>query len=727
MVTDPVCKMKFPREKAAADYIYQNNTYYFCNAKCKEKFAADPELYLSGNAPAVSCCCSEVFEDDESLIDKKLKKLFWGFGLSGVMTLLIVLLNYIALFPDFFTRQIQFLLATFTVFVPGGFLLRRGAGSLKNFKLNMFTLISMGIASAYFYSVYALFFPDFLPESLIHNNSGKLHFQAAAMITALVILGQYLECRASRRAGRAIRSLAEQLPSIAHRVKKCCGSVESVALQEVLAGDLLQVLPGEKIPVDGILMEGCGTVDESMLTGESIPVDKSVGSKLAAGTLNCNTVLLMKAVQVGKDTLIARIIDLVKTARNTKLPIQKLADKVSAVFVPAVLAVAVLSLLYWGLIAGNWSMAIGNFMAVLLAACPCSLGLAAPLAVTVGVGAGAKNGILIKDPAILENLRKVDTLMLDKTGTLTENTLHVNKIYLAENISKERFCRILFALEQSSIHPVAKAVLAMKEFSEYKDHLPAVEDFTSMTGQGVCGIIDDVKFVLGNIDLMRSEKLDIEKFTAEQHIDLAQVEGSLLILAACGQIWGIAVVCDAIRPEAADITAQLKNRPLDLVIISGDNPTAVKRTAYTLGIEEFYAGLSPQNKLEKVRARQTFGRCVAMAGDGVNDAAALAAADVSIAVSSGADAALENAGVTLLDGGIGKLNNLFKLSDAVNETIRQNLYLAFAYNITLIPLAAGVFYEVIHCQISPAVSSIAMSGSCLLVVANSLKLWKIKF
>ncbi len=724
MVTDPVCKMTFPPEKAAATFDYNNTTYYFCNPNCKVKFAENPELYLSGNAPQTACCCcAEAFEDDDAVIRKRLRKLFAGFITASAITGIIAILNYGKFFDSQISNYIQFILATVAVFGSGGFLLLRGIKSLRGFKLNMFTLISMGISAAYFYSVYALFFAHTLPETLLNDQgAARLHFQAAAMITALVILGQYLEGKASSGATRAIRSLMEQLPAFAHRVRKCCGTVTDVALAEVAVGDWLKILPHEKIPVDGVVVEGTGSVDESMLTGEALHVEKAPGTKLAAGTLNGNTILVMQAEKVGSETLLARITELVKSARTTKLPIQKLADKVSAVFVPAVLAVALGSLIYWGFFAGNWSMALGNFISVLLAACPCSLGLAAPLAVIVGVGTAAGQGILIKNPSALEDLRKVDTLMLDKTGTLTENNLVVSNVFIADGIDHTLFYQALFALEQNSNHPLAQTVCRMKEFEQYADDLPEAEDFSSITGKGLSGIVNDIKFVLGSWDYLKSEFIDVESFAQANNLDLTNLDKSMLLLGANRKVWGFVMVSDVIRADAGTVTAELKNSGLDLVIISGDNTAAVKNCAYTLGIEEFYAKLTPKEKLEKVKNRQEFGRCVAMAGDGVNDAAALAAADVSIAMGSGSAPALENASITLLEGNIAKLGKLFAISQAVNDTIRQNLYLAFAYNITLIPLAAGVFYGILKWQFSPVLSSIAMSGSCLLVVFNSLKL-----
>ena len=724
MVTDPVCKMTISPEKAAATFVYNNTTYYFCNINCKEKFAVDPEFYLSGNAPAETCCCcAEAFEDDEEKISKRLKRLFRSFITATGAAVLIAVINHGKFFSSTAGNYIQAVLATLTVFGPGGFLLLRGVKSLKNFKLNMFTLISLGISAAYFYSLYALFFAHTLPAELLDaSGAAKLHFQAAAIISALVILGQYLEGKASSGAGRAIRSLIEQLPTIAHRVKKCCGSVSDVNIQEIIPGDYLKVLPHERIPVDGVVIDGSGAVDESMLTGESVLIEKTTGSTLAAGTLNGNTILLMQAKKVGSDTLLAQITDLVRSARNTKLPVQKLADKVSAIFVPAVLAVALFSLMYWGVIAKDWPLALSNFISVLLAACPCSLGLAAPLAVTVGVGCAAGQGILIKNPSILENLRKVDTLMFDKTGTLTENKLIVNNVCIDDCVDKDLFYQTLFALEQNSNHPLAATVCAMKEFACYSKSLPEVEDFSSITGKGISGIVNDIKFVLGSAEYLKSEFIAVDDFAEKHHLDLTTLDKTILLLGANRKVWGAVTVSDVIRHDAGEAVGFLKNNALDLVIISGDNTPAVKNCAYMLGIEEYYARLTAQDKLEKIRARQHFGRVVAMVGDGVNDAAALAAADVSIAMGSGSAPALENGDVTLLEGSITKLRKLFIISNAVNETIRQNLYLAFAYNITLIPLAAGVFYNVRNWQFSPVLSSIAMSGSCLLVVFNSLKL-----
>ena len=722
LVTDPVCKMTFPPAKAADKMEYQGKTYYFCNPNCKVKFAAEPELYLSGKAPAAPCCCcAEAFEDDDAVIDKRLKKLRNGFITAGAITLVLILLGHCGN-GSVWSRYVQWLLATLAVFGAGGFLLKRGLQSLQGFKLNMFTLISMGISAAYFYSVYALFFAGTLPQTLLNDNgSAQLHFAPAAMITALVILGQYLEGKASSGAGQAVRSLMELVPPEAHRIK-CCGGVEDIPLDQVQVGDTLKVLPFDKIPVDGVVIEGSGVLDESMLTGESLPVDKAPGSRLAAGTVNGSSVLIMKTSAVGSDTLLAQIVELVRSARNTRLPVQKLADKVSAVFVPAVLAAALAALIYWGFFAGNWSMALGNFIAVLLAACPCALGLAAPLAVTVGIGTGARHGILIKDPSVLENLRKVDTIMLDKTGTLTENNLTASGMKLADNVTPEEFFIPLLALEQNSNHPLAQAVMAMPEAAAYKEHLPAVSDLKIQPGLGLSGMVNDCKYYLGSLEFMQQNQLDTAGFAT----DSTCLNGrSIVCLGANGRVLGKVEFSAHLRSDAAEVVCDFKMHNITPVILSGDNPSAVKAVAYQLGIEEFYASLTPQQKLEKVKARQSFGRCTAMLGDGVNDAAALAAADVGIAVGSGTDAALANAGVVLLAGNIGKLGSLLQLSRAVNDTIKLNLMLAFVYNIMLIPLAAGFFYELIHWQVSPVICSLAMSGSCLLVVSNSLRLRKL--
>lgn len=723
LVTDPVCKMTFAPSQAADKMDYNGKTYYFCNPNCKVKFAADPELYLSGKAPAAPCCCcAEAFEDDEAVIAKRLKKLRNGFAQAAAATVALIILSHCCGIESGWGRYLQWLLATLAVFGPGGFLLARGIKSLKGFKLNMFTLISMGIAAAYFYSVYALFFASTLPQSLLNaNGTAQLHFAAAAMITALVILGQYLEGRASSGAGQAVRSLMELVPPEAHRIK-CCGGVEDVPVEQVKVGDSLKVQPFDKIPVDGVVLEGSGTLDESVLTGESLPVEKVPGSKLAAGTVNGSTVLIMKASAVGRDTVLAQIVELVRSARNTRLPIQNLADKVSAVFVPAVLTVALLALVYWGFIAGNWSMALGNFIGVLLAACPCALGLAAPLAVTVGIGTGARHGILIKNPAILENLRKVDTIMLDKTGTLTEKNLTASGLKLAENVPPADFFIPLLTLEQNSSHPLALAVMSMPEAAAFKENLPAVQNLEVLPGQGVTGVVNSCKYYLGSLDFMQKCGLDIAGFVPDDSI---LNDRSAVYLGANGRILGKAEFSAQLRSDAGEVISDLKLHNINPVILSGDNPSAVKAVACQLGVEEFYAALTPQQKLEKVKARQAFGRYTAMLGDGVNDAAALAAADVGIAVGSGTDAALANAGVVLLAGNIGKLGSLLELSRAVNDTIKLNLMLAFVYNILLIPLAAGFFYGLIHFQVSPVFCSLAMSGSCLLVVSNSLRLRKL--
>lgn len=722
---DPVCKMKVLPNKAAARFDHNGTRYYFCNIKCKEKFAADPEFYLNGKAAAEKCCCcADAFEDDQCKQSANLRKLELRFAIAALLTILIALVKYLPGINADFCKYIQFFLATLTVFGCGGFLLLRGVKSLNGFKLNMFTLVSLGISAAYFYSVYILFTNTTLP-SVAGGNLMQLHFLPAAMITALVILGQYLESRAGSKANRAVQALMELVPPVAHRIS-CCGKVEDIPLSQVKTGDKLKIMPHDKIPVDGTVYQGCGPVDESMLTGESLPPVKNIGDRLAAGTVNGESVLFMTAGATGNDTLLAQIVELVKNARATRLPVQKLADRVSAIFVPAVLAVALLSLLYWGLAVGNWQLGWGNFMSVLLAACPCSLGLAAPLAVMVGIGTGARYGILVKNPSMLETLNKVDTLLLDKTGTLTENDLKIENIYLADNVSEEDFYLPLLAIERSSTHPLAKAFMQMPQAEKYCSQLSEVEKLQSVPGQGMIAVIGKRKFLVGSIKFLQDNQIDCQAFFQRKQLDPDQWERSITALACEKELLGVATAGDRLREDAASVVAALKKRSIHPVIVSGDNASAVKRVACQLGIEEYYAGLTPQQKLEKVKALQAFGRNVAMLGDGVNDAAALAAANAGIAMGNGTDAALENAGITLLAGNIGKLAMLFQLTDAVNDTIKLNLLLAFIYNIMLIPLAAGVFYSLIHWQFNPVISAIAMSGSCLLVVSNSLRLWKIK-
>ncbi|MBE6379384.1 MAG: heavy metal translocating P-type ATPase [Lentisphaerae bacterium] len=727
VVTDPVCKMQFPVGRSAAQYEYNSTIYYFCNPRCKERFAADPELYLKSTSPAPGCCCcSEAFEDDQNKIDRRLRSLRNGFIISAVITVLLAGLEHCSYLDLYLRQNLQWLLASLAVFGAGGFLLKNGIKSLSGFRFNMFTLISMGIMTAYIFSVYALFFGFTLPESLLNGNGlAKLHFVPAAMITTLVILGQYLESRASRGASRAIRALMELVPPTAHRISEC-GCVKDVALDQIKKGDCLKVMPHEKIPVDGVVIAGCSSVDESMLSGEALPIAKQPGDRLAAGTENGESVLEMRSEAVGRDTLLGQIVDLVRAARNTRLPIQKLADKVSAIFVPTVLAIAVAALLIWGLAVKDWSMALGCFTSVLLAACPCALGLAAPLAVMVGIGRGARCGILIKNASTLEDLRKVDIIMLDKTGTLTENKPEITEVYIDDAIGEKEFYQTLLALEQNSLHPLAHAVKNMPQAAQFNHDLPPVEKFISIPGQGVKGVCNNAFFLLGSPEFMRQNQLDLQSFLNRIKVDITALERSVIMLGCDKKLLGMLVASDRIRPDAAGVIAEIKQHRIEPILLSGDNPTAVKSVALKLGIEEFYGALSPQQKLEKVKAMQAFGRRVAMVGDGVNDAAALAAAEVGIAMGSGTDAALENAGVTLLAGNIGKLGALLHLSRAVNETIKVNLYLAFAYNMLLIPFAAGAFYSLVHFQITPAVSAIAMSGSCLLVVSNSLRLWNLK-
>ncbi len=758
-VTDPVCHMKFAPGEAAARLDYHGQTYSFCSTDCQDKFKAAPEKYIHSHAADTGCtACTtppgavftcpmhpEIRQDHPGSCPKcgmdlelvpggnpdaargETRRMWGKFIAAAVLTVILMLFMWVPHLTGT-PRQpwmdyAQWLLATLAVFGPGGFLLARGVMSLKTRNLNMFTLIMMGILSAYLYSTYAMIFPETLPAPML-NAAGmpNLYFEPAAMIAALIILGQLFEARARSGAERAIRTLMELAPPVALRMKPD-GNTEDIPLDAVQVGDLLKILPGAKVPVDGTVESGSSSVDESMLTGESMPVAKNSGSTLAAGTLNGTGMLVMKAAKVGGDTLLARIIELVNSARNSKPPVQKLVDKVAAWFVPAVILSAVAALLVWGLVCHDWEFGMLNAIAVLLVACPCALGLATPMSIMVGTGVGARMGILVKDSGALENLRRTDILMLDKTGTVTAGKPRVVGIFTTKDVNNSDFLAIAAALERSSEHPLAAAVIAKAR--ENKVAELQTTEFESHPGQGVTGVVNGEKYVLGSAAFMRELKIPIADFLEQLTRPDMQV-GSRIFIAHHEALMGMLLVADPIRPGAAAAVTALREWNIEPVLVTGDNRTAAETIGNLLNIEEIYAETLPQDKFKLVKAYQAGGHLVAMAGDGVNDAAALAAADVGIAMGGGTDAALENAGITLLTGDIAKLTGAIRLSRAVHRNIKQNLFLAFAYNIIMIPLAAGVFYSLWHWHLSPVAGSIAMSVSSTLVVSNAMRLWKIK-
>jgi Cu+-exporting ATPase len=620
----------------------------------------------------------------------------------------------------------QFVLATPVVLWGGWPFFARGWASVRNRHLNMFTLIALGTGAAYLFSVFATLFPAALPHGLRtgHGGSAPLYFEAAAVIVTLVALGQVLELRARHATSGALRALLSLAPAIARRIRED-GHEEDVPLTHVHVGDRLRARPGEKVPVDGVVLEGASAVDESMVTGESLPVEKGPGDKVTGGTVNGTGSLVMRAERVGKDTLLARIVQRVGEAQRTRAPIQRLADRVAAVFVPVVIAVAVVTAVVWGVWGPEPRLAhaLVNAVAVLIIACPCALGLATPMSVMVGTGRGAQAGVLIRDAAALERLEAVDTLVVDKTGTLTEGKPRLVSVVPAPGFDEARLLKLAASLERGSEHPLAAAIV--EGAKERGVSLSQVEDFRSHTGQGVTGRVDGETVALGNAALMVARGVDAGEMGARA--ETLRAEGQTVVLVSVdGRLAGLLGVADPVKASTPEALELLREEGLRVVMLTGDSRTTAEAVARRLGITEVIAGVLPDAKGDAVRKLQREGRVVAMAGDGVNDAPALAQADVGIAMGTGTDIAMESAGVTLVKGDLRAIARARRLSQGTLGNIRQNLFFAFIYNLLGVPLAAGVLYPFFGLLLSPIFASAAMSLSSVSVIANALRLRKLK-
>jgi Cu+-exporting ATPase len=613
---------------------------------------------------------------------------------------------------------LEFALATPVVLWCGLPFFKRFWTSLVNRSPNMFTLIGLGTGVAYTYSVVATVAPQIFPESL-RRMSGypDVYFEAAAAITALVLLGQVMELRARSRTSAAIRALLDLSPKMA-RLLSADGSEKDVPLESVKPGDKLRVRPGEKIPVDGIVLEGRSSIDESMITGESIPVEKEANSKVIGATINATGSFVMQAERVGSDTLLARIVQLVGQAQRSRAPIQKLADRVSAWFVPAVVAVAAITFAAWFFIGPQPRLAnaIVNAVAVLIIACPCALGLATPMAIMVGTGRGAHAGVLIKNAEALETLEKVDTLVVDKTGTLTEGKPRLINVAPRGNILQDDFLRLVASVERASEHPLAASILAAA--SEKGIRLAPVEGFRSYPGKGIAGVVEGKHLAAGNAQFMN----DLEISVPEQPENWLRSGETAIYVAIDGKFGGWVCAGDPIKNGVPRIINQLMAEGLRIVMLTGDNRTSAEAVARSVNISEFEADILPEGKLEVIRKLQQQGRVVAMAGDGINDAPALAQANVGIAMGTGTDVAMESGGITLVKGDLTGILRARKLSQATMRNIRQNLFFAFVYNAIGVPIAAGVLYPVFGWLLSPIFAAAAMSFSSVSVITNALRL-----
>src|SRR5438067_2307174 len=670
----------------------------------------EPKTQIAGN-------------EEDNAEPRDMTRRFW---IGAVLALPVFVLGMAHVFPNApiwvasdGSRWLQFLLSTPVVLWCGWPFFVRGWQSIRNRSPNMFTLIAMGVGVAYIYSAVVMLAPSIFPASFQEHGKIGVYFEAAAIITVLVLLGQVLELRARTRTGSAIRALLNLTPQKAHVIRN--GEEIDAPLVEVHVGDQLRVRPGEKIPVDGKIIEGNSTLDESMLTGEAMPVEKSPGDKVTGGTVNQTGSFLMEAERVGSETVLARIVEMVAQAQRSRAPIQRLADRVASWFVPAVIAAAVITFIIWAILGPEprFAHAIVNAVAVLIIACPCALGLATPMSIMVGVGRGAHAGVLIKQAEAMERLEKVDTLVVDKTGTLTEGKPRLTSIVALNSFCAEELLRLTATLERASEQPLAGAVVMAA--NERGLQLSAAQEFESRPGKGVTGRVDGKLIAAGSWALMREQGIEQTAVGV-----LGGVDATGIFVAVDREYAGSITVADPVKQSARSAITEAKQQGLKLVMVTGDNRVVAETIARQLGINEFRAEVLPGEKSKIVQNYQQQGRIVAMAGDGINDAPALAQANVGIAMGTGTDVAIESAGVTLLKGDLSGIVRARKLSQATMKNIRQNLFFAFIYNSIGVPIAAGVLYPLFGILLSPILAAAAMSFSSVSVITNSLRLRNVK-
>jgi Cu+-exporting ATPase len=758
---DPVCEMKIDPAKAAASIEYEGATFYFCSQGCAAKFRAAPEKYAQNNSDGApshaatktepqgkytcpmhpqivrdgpgSCpICGMALEPREVTAEgsnPELVNMTRRLWISVALAVPMLALMVSAFLPSmpmqhlFSARAwgwIEFALATPVVLWCGLPFFVRSWQSIVLRSLNMFTLISLGTGSAYLYSVFATVVPQIFPASF-RGGGGQIdvYFEPASVIVALVLLGQVLELRARSQTSGAIRALLGLAPKTAKRLDDQGGEAD-VPLDQVQVGDRLRVRPGEKVPVDGTVLEGHSSVDESMISGEPIPVEKDSGTKVAAGTVNGTGGFVMRAERVGAGTLLSQIVKMVSEAQRSRAPIQRLADRVSSYFVPAVIVSAIIAFAVWYFVGPQprFAHALVNAVAVLIVACPCALGLATPMAIMVGTGRGARAGILIRNAEALETFGKVDTLIIDKTGTLTEGKPTLSAVIPQPGINENDLLQLVASLERSSEHPLAAAIVRGGEARKLS--LSDAVGFNSTTGKGVKGIVSGKQVAVGNAELLRD--LSVDPAPLLDQAEALRMEGqTVMLIAVDGKAAGIVGVADPIKESTPDAIRELKAAGLKIIMVTGDNATTARAVADKLGIE-FEADVLPQKKADVVKERQQQGSVVAMAGDGVNDAPALAQADIGIAMGTGTDVAMEAGGITLLKGDLRGILRARHLSKSTMRNIRENLFFAFVYNAVGVPLAAGVLFPGFGLLLNPMIAAAAMSFSSVSVIGNALRL-----
>ncbi len=758
---DPVCGMKVDRASASHMHKQGGENFYFCSSSCEDKFTADPQSYLEGKTQAepmpegtlYTCpmhpeiiqegpgeCpkCGMALEPkgvpagDEGpnpeLVD--FKKRFVVGAIFAVPLLVLAMGGYVGLPIESWigkstSHWIELILATPAVLWSGWPFFVRGWKSLQTMNLNMFTLIAIGTGTAFVYSVIATVMPDIFPDAFrAADGSVGVYYEAAAVIVVLVLLGQVLELQARERTGGAIRALLDLAPKTAMIVRED-GSQEEVPLESVQHGDILRVRPGEKVPVDGTVTEGRSSIDESMLTGEAVPVEKNTGDDVTGGTLNGTGSILMRAERVGSDTMLSQIVNMVAEAQRSRAPIQKLADMVAGYFVPVVLLIAVIAFIVWSIWGPAPAMAYGliSAVSVLIIACPCALGLATPMSIMVSSGRGAQAGVLIKNAESLERFASIDTLIVDKTGTLTEGKPRLMEVLATGKTEEKALLQLVASLERGSEHPLAEAIVKgakARDLSLFK-----TDDFEALTGKGVRGRIDGKIVALGNDKLLAAFDLEAGEMTAKAD-DLRSKGQTAMFVIIDNELAGIVSVADPVKATTPKALQQLKAEGLKIIMVTGDNIRTANAVAADLDIDEVVADVLPDGKAKIVKRLQSEGAVVAMAGDGVNDAPALAQADVGIAMGTGADVAMESAGFTLVKGDLRGIVRARKLSEATMRNIKQNLFFAFIYNALGVPVAAGVLYPVFGLLLSPIIAAAAMSFSSVSVIANALRLRSVK-
>ncbi|MDZ4281226.1 MAG: heavy metal translocating P-type ATPase [Hydrogenophaga sp.] len=749
---DPVCGMTVTA-KSDHSLTHEGRTFYFCSAKCKGKFAENPPSYLAPEPPAeaspavtgaIYTCpmhpeirqdhpgncpkCGMTLEplmpdlddDDNPKLRDFQRRFWWTLPLTGAVFVLAMFGHRLEWFDMGTQSWIELVLSVPIVLWAGWPFFVRGAQSVVNLSPNMWTLIGLGTGAAFVYSVVATVAPQVFPDSFISMGRVAVYFEAAAVIISLTLLGQVLELKARSQTSAAIKSLLRLAPKTARRIRED-GTEEDVPLTHVHVGDLLRVRPGEKVPVDGEVTEGSSSIDESMLTGEPMPVTKRVGDKVIGATLNTSGALVMRSERVGASTMLSQIVQMVAQAQRSKAPMQRMADVVAGYFVMAVVGIALLTFFGWGLFGPepSWVFGLINAVAVLIIACPCALGLATPMSIMVATGRGATHGVLFRDAAAIENMRKIDTLIIDKTGTLTEGRPTFERVVPAPGFDADEVLRLAASLDQGSEHPLAETIV--RAAREQGLSLDKPENFESGSGIGVRGQVAGRQLALGNTTLM--EQIGVSVTALVPQAEALRIEGaSVMHLAADGQLMGLLAVSDPVKASTPEALATLKASGLRIVMATGDGLTTAKAVAARLGIDEVHGEVKPADKLLLVERLQKEGRVVAMAGDGINDAPALAKADVGVAMGTGTDVAMNSAQITLVKGDLRGIAIARALSEATVDNMKQNLVFAFLYNALGIPIAAGVLYPLTGWLLSPLIAALAMSLSSVSVIGNALRL-----